>query len=112
MAYDETLAGRAREVLREIAAGLGGGEVAEKRMFGGLAFMVDGSMALTVGADGLLVRRPVGDDSVLAEPGASPAVMGARTMRGWVRVEAAVLASDDDLERWVRRGVTQALAAR
>lgn len=85
----------------------------EKRMFGALAFMVEGAMALAVGDDGLLVR--VGPDvqaELLGLDGVSPMTMRGRVSRGWVRVEAGAVGDDERLNAWVERGVAAARAAR
>lgn len=95
MAHDEQLAHRVRDALP--------GAV-EKRMFGGLAFMVDGHLAVAVGAEDLMVR--VGADAVpavLHRPGASPCVMGERTMKDWVLVDVSALADDTELVAWTSR---------
>ena len=100
MAYDEGLAIRIREVL--------GGEpgLTEKRMFGGLAIMLDGNMAVGVSGDDLMVRTdPAQQDALLAEPGARPFDLTGRPMKGWLVVDAGGLAEDADLRRWIERGV-------
>ena len=99
MAYDETLAERVRERL----AGRPG--IDERRMFGGLAFMLDGNMCCCVTEHGLMVR--VGPDryeDALAQPYAGVMDMTGRPMRGWVLVELEGLTSDDVLARWVTQG--------
>ena len=99
MAYDEELAVRVRE---ELAAQPG---VVEKRMFGGLAFLVDGNLACSVTRGGLMVRvGPDGAAAALAEPGVRPLDMGGRPMKGWVLVGADLLDDDDVLRDWVQRG--------
>jgi TfoX/Sxy family transcriptional regulator of competence genes len=100
MAYDEQLAQRIRELLAERV------DVDERKMFGSLAVLVGGNMACGVRGEDLLVRmEPEAADELLeSEPGVHLAVMGARTMSGWLQVEAAAVAEDADLERWVRRG--------
>ena len=107
MAYDEELAGRVRDLVAEA-----GHEVAERRMFGGLAFMVAGSMAVAVsGQGGIMVRvEPDEVDHLLATTPATQMEMRGRPMTGWVRVAAEHLATDDELEPWVRRGTARALA--
>jgi TfoX/Sxy family transcriptional regulator of competence genes len=104
MAFDEDLADRVR--------GLVGRErgLTEKRMFGGLAMLLDGTMAVVVrGKGGLLVRVDAADyDTVQAEPGAAPAQMRGGSMRGWITVSPAGCATDTDLRRWVTRGVNAA----
>ena len=100
MTYDEGLATRIREVL--------GGEpgLAEKRMFGGLAIMLDGNMAVGVSGDDLMVRTdPFQQDTLLAEPGARPFDLTGRPMKGWLVVDADGVAEDADLRRWIERGV-------
>jgi len=104
MAYDEELAHRIR-------AALSGEKVTEKRMFGGLAFLIGGNMSVAAsGSGGILVRvDPAESDALLAEPGAEEFAMGGRgPMKGWLRVEPTVLDDDATLTRWVRRGVDYA----
>ena len=101
MAYDEELAERIRELLD-------GEAVTEKKMFGGLAFLLGGNMSVAAsGQGGLLVRvDPTQTDALLAEPGAEEFDMGSRgPMKGWLRVSADVLAEDETLAVWVKRGV-------
>ena len=104
MAYDEELAERVRELM-EAETGL-----TETRMFGGLGLMLNGNMAVGVrGQGGLLVRAdPAESGSWLDEPGAALMEMRGRAMAGWVTVEPAAIADDDDLQRWVARGVAYA----
>jgi len=104
VAYDVGLADRLREVL----AGEPG--VAEKRMFGGLAFLVDGHLAVSASSQGGLLLRvdPARSGDLAADPRLSPFVMRGREMAGWLRVELDASASDDELGRWVRRGVDYA----
>ncbi|MGW5668092.1 TfoX/Sxy family protein [Micromonospora sp. NPDC003776] len=104
MPYDEDLANRVREV-----AGRAPG-IAERRMFGGLAIMVNGNMAVVVrGAGGLMVRlHPAESERAQAEPGAQPTVMRGRPMRGWITVDPVACTSDADLARWVERGLSYA----
>ncbi|MEH3033990.1 MAG: TfoX/Sxy family protein [Aeromicrobium erythreum] len=82
----------------------------ERRMFGGVAFLVDGSMALAAsGQGGLMVRvPPQGTADVLALEHTAPMVMSGREVRGWVRVTPAGYADDGSLGAWVRRGVDHA----
>ena len=100
MAYDETLAERVRARLDPEKA------VTEKAMFGGLAFMLDGNMAVCVsGRGGLMVRvGPTEAESALAEPHVQPMDMGGRPMSGWVRVDPEGLENDAQLASWVDRG--------
>ena len=101
MAYDEHLAERIRELL--------GGErgVVEKKMFGGLAFLVGGHMAVAAsGQGGLLLRVPPSEtDALCARVGASRFVMRGREMDGWLRIEHDAVATKRALESWLRRGV-------
>ena len=104
MAYDEDLAERIRGCLD------GERGVTEKRMFGGLAFLVDGNMAIAAsGQGGLLVRAdPAQTQALINEPNVDRAVMRGREMDGWLRVAAEAVAGDADLERWVRQSVSYA----
>jgi len=104
VAYDEDLADRVREL---VAAEPG---VTEKRMFGGLAFLLGGHMSVSVsGQGGLLLRvEPEQSDALLAKPHAEPMVMRGREMQGWVRVAAEGVRTKRQLERWVQRGVAYA----
>ncbi|OBK30199.1 RNA methyltransferase [Mycobacterium sp. 1165196.3] len=101
MAYDEDLANRIRELLGSESG------VEEKRMFGGLAFLVDGNMSVAVsGQGGLLVRAsPAVFESLLRRAHVHPMVMGGREVRGWLRVEAAGVRTKRQLQGWVNRGV-------
>ncbi|OBH19052.1 RNA methyltransferase [Mycobacterium sp. E1715] len=101
MAYDEDLANE----IRELVASEHG--IEEKRMFGGLAFLVNGNMSVAVsGQGGLLVRVPKDDlDKVLQRDHVSPMVMAGRDVRGWVRVDAAGVRTKRQLQSWVTRGV-------
>lgn len=100
MAYDEALAAR----IREHAAGE---PVVEKKMFGGLAFLVGGHLAVAAsGQGGLMVRCPPEQTADLAgEPGVSPMVMRGKAMDGWLRVADEAVADEQVLERWVDRGL-------
>ncbi len=101
MAYDVELAERVRERLGVDPS------VTEKRMFGGLAFLVDGQMAVAVSSqDGLMVRVPREEtDEVRALPHVGAMVMKDRPVQGWVLVAPDGCASDADLDEWVERGV-------
>jgi TfoX/Sxy family transcriptional regulator of competence genes len=99
MAYDENLAGRVRALLD------GRGDVDERTMFGGIAFLIAGNIACGVRGDDLLVRVDREDaDSLEREPGVRRFDMTGRPMRGWLLVAPEATAEDGDLERWVRRG--------
>ena len=104
MAYDEDLANRIREL---IAAEPG---VTEKKMFGGLAFLVGGNMSVAAsGQGGLMVRvDPDETDALLAKPHAGPMEMRGRSMQGWLRVDAEGVRTKRQLEPWVKRGVAYA----
>ena len=104
MAYDEDLAHR----IRELAAGEPG--LTEQRMFGGLAFLVGGNMAVAAsGQGGLMVRvEPDRTEALLTEPGARPFEMRGREMRGWLRVDAEGVQTAAELAPWVERGVEYA----
>jgi len=104
MAYDEELAERIRQALDGEAG------ITEKRMFGGLAFLVGGNMAVAAsGQGGLMVRIDPSDAEVLTEdPHARRMEMRGREMDGWLRVESAGAESAADLQRWVETGLTYA----
>src|SRR3954464_383584 len=99
MAYDEDLANRIRELLAGEAA------VTEKKMFGGLAFLIGGNMSVGVsGQGGLMVRVDPGEtDKLLDKPHARPFVMRGRAMNGWLRVDAEGVRTKRALEPWVKR---------
>jgi TfoX/Sxy family transcriptional regulator of competence genes len=98
VAYDEELADRIRQQLAGERA------VTEKKMFGGLAFLVHGNMAVAAsGQGGLLVRvDPSESDALVASSNARPMEMRGREMPGWLRVDPA----DDEVAAWVERGVS------
>jgi TfoX/Sxy family transcriptional regulator of competence genes len=85
-------------------------EIVEKRMFGGLAFLVGGHMAVAAsGQGGVLVRvEPSESDALVAETPAERMEMRGRPMQGWLRVAEAHVATDEALADWVRRGLTYA----
>ena len=104
MAYETDLADRIREQLA-------GERFTEKKMFGGLAFLIGGNMSVAAsGQGGLLVRvDPDETLALLAEPGAEEFDMGGRgMMKGWLRVNDSVLGDDTTLKKWVRRGADYA----
>jgi TfoX/Sxy family transcriptional regulator of competence genes len=104
MAYDEGLAQRVREVLGDQPG------LVEKRMFGGVGFMVQGNIACGVHRDELIVRvGPEGYHKALAEPQTSPFDITGRPMRGWVMVASEACESDEVLQTWVQRGIEFAL---
>jgi TfoX/Sxy family transcriptional regulator of competence genes len=102
MAYDEELARRIRELI--------GSEplLTEKKMFGGLAFLIGGNMAVAAsGQGGLLVRvDPARSDALVASSAARPMEMRGRQMQGWLRVDGEHLRTKRQLAAWVGRGVS------
>ncbi|HEX8120221.1 MAG TPA: TfoX/Sxy family protein [Solirubrobacteraceae bacterium] len=103
MAYDEALADRVRDVV-----GVRDG-VVEKKMFGGVAWMVHGNMACAIVGDELLVRLSSEDyETALTEPGVRQFDMTGRPMRAFVCVGGAAIASDDGLAKWVDAGADYA----
>ena len=100
MAYDEGLATRIRELLAHEP------NLTEKKMFGGLAFLVGGNMAIAAsGQGGVLVRvDPERSGELVSTTNAEVAVMRDRPMPGWLRVSASDLASDEELAKWVELG--------
>ena len=102
MAYDRELAGRLRTFLADAP------DLGEKEMFGGLAFLVAGNMAVAAsGQGGLLVRvDPVESDALATSPGVRLFEMGGRSMRGWLSVDPEQLATPESLGAWVERGVS------
>jgi len=100
--YDEALAERIRALVAGEAAGL-----TEKKMFGGLAFLIGGNMAVAAsGQGGLLVRvDPEASGDLQASTNARPMEMRGRQMQGWLRVDAEDVRTSRQLETWVRRGV-------
>jgi TfoX/Sxy family transcriptional regulator of competence genes len=104
MAYDEDLADRIRELLADEP------DVAEKKMFGGLAFMIRGNMAVAAsGQGGILLRvDPSKADGLLATTDARPMEMRGRAMRGWLRVEGDGVRTKRQLVRWVGLAMTYA----
>jgi TfoX/Sxy family transcriptional regulator of competence genes len=101
VAYDENLAERIRTMLGSVSA------VSERKMFGGIAFMVSGNMACGVIGDELMVRvGPDGHDDALSEPHVRIMDFTHRPIRGMVYVGVPAITSDTDLERWVTRGTT------
>ncbi len=104
MPYDEALADRIRALMTDEQA------VTEMRMFGGLAFLINGHMAVAAsGQGGLLVPvDPDESDTLVDGSSAEPMVMRGRPMSGWLRVPAADVQSEPELERWVKTGVAYA----
>jgi TfoX/Sxy family transcriptional regulator of competence genes len=104
VAYDEELAQRIRHLVG------GGPDVTEKKMFGGLAFLVGGNMAVGAsGQGGILVRvDPDQSDELVATTSAQPMEMRGRSMSGWLRVDSDDVRTEGELGEWVDRGVAYA----
>ncbi len=104
VAFDEALAGRISELLKSQP------NLTEKKMFGGLAFLVGGNMAIAAsGQGGILVRASPADSQELVEKTrAELAVMRGRPMSGWLRVDAEHLRTKRNLVKWVEIGTTYA----
>lgn len=103
MAYDEELVNRLR-------AALASETVTEKAMFGGLAFMINGNLAVSASARGGLLLRvdPAEADELCANPGVSRFVMRGRELNGWLHIRPPAVNSDDQLRGWVALGVVRA----
>lgn len=100
MGYDKTTAGRVRRILS------GRPDVVEKRMVGGLSFMVNGSMCCGVTGTALMVRvGPEAHEWALAQPNVRPMEFGGRTLSGFVRVEPEGYETDAALATWIQRGI-------
>ena len=101
MAYDDDLADRIRALLATDH------DVVEKKMFGGLAFLIGGHMSVSASRQGGLLLRcdPDETDALVREPGAGRFEMRGRAMDGWLRVEADAVESPEALERWVAVGI-------
>jgi hypothetical protein len=100
MAYDQDLAERIRVLLEDEP------NLSEQRMFGGLAFLIRGNMAVAASREGgVLVRAdPARSDEIVATTEARPMEMRGRELQGWLRVAADGVATDDQLARWVDTG--------
>jgi TfoX/Sxy family transcriptional regulator of competence genes len=103
MAYEEELAERIRGLLPDVP-------VTEQKMFGGLAFLVGGHMAVAASGKGGLMLRcdPADTERLIGEVGASPFEMRGKEMAGWLRVTSDAVADDDDLQRWIAVGTSYA----
>jgi TfoX/Sxy family transcriptional regulator of competence genes len=106
MAYDEELADRIRALLGDRPG------LTEKKMFGGLAFLIGGNMAIAAsGQGGILVRvDPEESDQLVATTPAETMEMRGRRMTGWLRVATADVADDAALAEWVERGAAYAVS--
>jgi TfoX/Sxy family transcriptional regulator of competence genes len=108
MAYDIDLADRVRTVV-QAEPGL-----TERRMFGGLAFLIRGNMAVGASSQGGLLLRvdPAEAGSLLREPEVRPFRMRGRELTGWLRVDAAAVRTEEELREWVGHGVRYARSLR
>jgi TfoX/Sxy family transcriptional regulator of competence genes len=104
VAYDEDIAARIRELVD------GEADLTEKKMFGGLAFLINGNMAVAAsGQGGLLVRvDPAKSPSLVATTNARPMEMRGKPLRGWLRVDPEDVQTTCELVRWVELGTTYA----
>ena len=104
MAFDAALADRIRDLVQ------GEPGLSEKRMFGGLAFLVQGNMAVAASSQGGLLLRidPADAESLISRPHARRFEMRGREMDGWLRVDSEALAADDELSGWVEVGLAYA----
>jgi TfoX/Sxy family transcriptional regulator of competence genes len=104
MAYDDELASRIRGVVQ------GEPGLSEKRMFGGLAFLVNGNMAVSASSQGGLLLRvdPAQTEFLVGHEHVRRFKMRGREMNGWLHVDVEVFDTDDELRRWVNHGVTYA----
>ena len=104
MAYDEELADRIRRLIGSEP------DLTEQKMFGGLAFLIGGNMAVAAsGQGGVLVRAdPAESDTLVATTEARPMEMRGRQMRGWLRVDAEDVRTDPQLAKWVELGTAYA----
>ena len=104
MAYDEELADRLRALVGR------GSDVTEQKMFGGLAFLVGGNMAVAAsGQGGVLVRvDPAQSEELVATTSARPMEMRGRRMHGWLRVDAEAVGTEPELAKWVELGTAYA----
>lgn len=103
MAFDEALAAR----VRSLVAGRAG--LVEKKMFGGLAFLLNGNMSVGVHRGDLIVRiDPAQAESALKQPGARVFDITGRPMKGWLLVSGAALSEKKALAAWVERGIAYA----
>jgi TfoX/Sxy family transcriptional regulator of competence genes len=105
MVFDQGLTQRIRETIGERP------DLVEKKMFGGIGFMLRGNMACGVNKDDLIVRvGPQGYEASLAQPHTRPFDFTGRPMKGWIMVGRDGYEADEDLEKWVQKGVDFALS--
>ena len=102
MAYDEDLARRIRELLVDES------DTTEKKMFGGLAFLIAGNMAIAASSQGgVLVRvDPTASDELVATTTARPMEMRGRALQGWLRVDSADVRTKRQVAKWIKLGTT------
>lgn len=102
MAYDDDLADRIRRVVQDEPG------LSERRMFGGLAFLVNGNMAVSASSRGGLLLRvdPAQTESLVDHEHVRRFEMRGRAMNGWLHVDVEVLETDDELRQWVNHGLT------
>jgi TfoX/Sxy family transcriptional regulator of competence genes len=101
MAADEKLAKRLRESLDSVS------KVKEKKMFGGIAFMVNGKMCINVGSDYLMIRiDPADYEELIEKQGCTPVVMRGRDIKGFIYVDVEVLRTKKQLDYWVNLAIT------
>lgn len=100
MAYDQVLAARVGEVIAAVPG------LEEKKMFGGIGYLLNGNMALGVHKDNLIVRvGHQGFEEKMAMPHTVPFDLTGRAMGGWLMVEPAGVAQDEDLKYWIAQGL-------
>lgn len=104
MAYDKELGNRVAKIVQ------GERGLTERRMFGGLTFLINGNMAVSASSKGGLMLRvdPTHTESLIDEPHVRRVEMRGREMAGWLRVDAEALKTEDALRRWVSCGVARA----
>src|SRR5438093_7634198 len=103
MAFNEQLAIRVRAQLHRQVG------LSEKKMFGGMAFLINGNMSVGVHGDELIVRiSPEATDALLKEPGARLFDLTGRPMKGWLLVGTAGTKEPNSLKKWIRRGIEYA----
>ena len=103
MAFDEHLAERVRQIVGERKG------LSEKKIFGGLAFLLHGNMSCGIHGSELIVRiDPETTESALKEPGTRVFDITGRAMKGWLLVSATALKHETVLNKWIRRGLDYA----